>query len=66
MESLIEALQIFLKYENHESPTYCMHDELHVVGIDPEDVSEEDINELEELGFFVSDGGFVSYRYGNA
>lgn len=65
MEDLIKALQIFLKYDNPEYPTWCDHDELNVV-IDPNIVSKEDKKTLEDLGFFVdSEGGFKSFKFGN-
>lgn len=70
MKDLIKALQILLKYGNPDYPTHCEHDTLHICGIDPDDVSEEDKAELDELGFFVSDAsgesGFMSFRYGSA
>lgn len=70
MKTLIEALQIFLKYGNPAYPTHCEHDVLTIMGIDPEAVSAEDTKKLDELGFFVSDEWgepqFRSYRYGSA
>jgi hypothetical protein len=68
MEDLIKALQIFVKYGNSKWPTYCEHDELNVVDIEKDKVSDEDIKTLEELGFFWSDGDncFKSYRFGSA
>lgn len=70
MEDLIKALQIFLKYGNPYSPTHCEHDVMYISDIDPEDVSPEDIKELDDLGFFVADEGwgncFMSYRFGSA
>jgi hypothetical protein len=70
MEQLIEALQIFLKYGNPDYPTHCEHDTMYIVGIDPEQVSEEDKIKLDNLGFFTSkDNGeelFKSYRFGSA
>lgn len=67
MEGLIEALQIFLKYGNLKYPTHCEHDILYICGINPEDVSKEDIRKLEDLGFFVDcDDCFASYRYGSS
>ena len=70
MLDLIEALRIFLKYGNPRNPTHCEHDVLTIIGIDPEQVSEDDKAELERLGFFVgSEYGelaFHSYRYGSA
>jgi hypothetical protein len=68
MKNLIKALQIFLKYGNHRNPTHCEHDELIIVGITKEQVSEEDIKALDALGFFWSDDTecFKSFRYGSA
>lgn len=63
MDELIEALQIFRKYGNPNYPTHCEHDTLYICGIDPEDVSVEDIKKLDELGFFVVDDGFQSFRF---
>ncbi len=70
METLIKALQIFLRYGNPEWPTCCEHDVLYV-DIDPSIVSLEDIEELDKLGFMVGDdheqwdGGFYSYKFGS-
>lgn len=64
MEELIKALQIFLKYGNPDNPTNCDHDELWV-DIDPKLVSKEDVKELDKLGFFKSEGGFSSFRFGS-
>ena len=70
MEDLIKALQIFLKYGNPQYPTYCEHDILTIMEIDPEKVSDEDKAELDDLGFFVGDEygepSFHSYKYGSA
>jgi hypothetical protein len=67
LSKLIEAMQIFLKYENPNYPTHCEHDVL-TVCISPSKVSDEDKAKLEELGFHVveSEGCFQSYRYGSA
>ena len=68
MEDLIKALQIFLKYGNPRNPFHCEHDYLYV-DIPFEKVSEEDVAELDKLGFFkdseYEDDGFGSYRYGS-
>ena len=66
MEDLIKALQIFLKYGNPDYPTYCNRDELWV-DIEPEKVSEEDLEMLKSLGFFPSEdeSGFYSFRFGS-
>jgi len=70
MKDLIKALQILLKYANDDRcPTHCEHDQLYIgAGIDElEKISEEDINELDDLGFFWSDEdeGFISFRFGS-
>jgi len=67
MTDLLEAIQIFLKYGNPSHPFHCEHDIL-TVDIDPDLVSEQDMNRLDDLGFFVStehDGMFSSYKYGS-
>jgi len=70
MKDLIEALTILLKYGNPSHPTHCEHDEMLICGIDPKDVSDEDKERLDKLGFFVSkeygDEQFKSFRYGSA
>ena len=68
MKNLIKALQIFLKYGNPDYPTHCEYNELWICGIDPADVSDEDIAILDDLGFFVEEDEecFKSYRYGSA
>lgn len=70
MKDLIEALQIFLKYSQTDYPTHCEHDVL-FVDCDPELVSIEDKERLEELGFHDGCGsgefehGFYSYKFGS-
>ena len=68
MNDLIKALQIFLTYNNSKYPTYCEHDTLYIMDIEPDDVSIEDKRELDNLGFFVSedDECFISSRFGSA
>lgn len=68
MEKLIQALQILLKYGNPNHPTHCEHDVLTICGINPIDVSPQDIMKLADLGFFINneDECFQSYRYGSA
>ena len=80
MKGLIEALQILLKYGNPKYPTHCSYDELRIVGIEPESISKEDVEKLEELGIFIALEGvydedddytpeeskIYSYRYGSA
>lgn len=68
MEDLIKALQIFIKYENSRWPTDCQHDQLSIMDITKEQVSEEDIKELDKLGFIWSDEleCFISFEFGSA
>jgi hypothetical protein len=80
MEDLIKALQILLKYGNPKYPTHCEHDCLYIIGIEPEQISDEDKKALDELGFIVRIEGDIdesdeeeieeseifSYRYGSA
>lgn len=68
VDDLIRALMILRKYGNPAYPTHCEHDALYVQ-IDPDVVSEEDLAELEALGFIPSEEysqSFVSFRYGSA
>ena len=70
MKDLIESLNILLKYANDSQwPTHCEHDILYIgCGIDDlEKISKEDIEKLDELGFFWDEesDGFASYRYGS-
>ncbi len=66
VRDLIEALIIFLKYDNKQSPTNCSHDCL-FVDIQPEWVSKEDKKRLDELGFFPDEEleGFNSFKFGS-
>ncbi len=72
MDDLIAALTILRKYGNPLHPTWCEHDVLHIVEIDPAKVSAEDIDALERLGFFVhtedkrTTPHFKSFRFGSA
>lgn len=70
MKDLIEALQIFLKYKNERWPTYCGHEVLYIMGVTKDEVSKEDQERLEHLGFFwgngLSEPCWQSFRYGNA
>ena len=67
MNDLIKALQIFLKYGDPAYPTDCRHDEMSIAEITKEQVSDEDVEALEELGFFWSDGEecFMSFKFGS-
>lgn len=66
MDDLLEALTILRKYGNPAFPTHCEHDVLYVV-VPADNVSTEDLQHLEELGFTVNedDEGFVSYKFGS-
>lgn len=66
MDELIEALKIFRKYTDAKYPCWCEHDEFHVC-VDPEEVSDEDKNKLEELGFDINEDteDFYSFRFGS-
>lgn len=64
MKELIEALTIFMKYDDGRV-THCEHDELFIC-IDPSEVSEEDLKRLEELSFTPNSvDGFSSFRFGS-
>ena len=67
MEQLIKALTILSKYTKNSYPTCCEHDILYV-HVDPNDVSKEDIDTLEELGFsadFEDLHNFYSFKFGS-
>ena len=70
MEDLIKALQVLLKYGNPDNPTHCEHDIMIICGIDPAAVSEADKQELDRLGFHITEEygieQFASYKYGSA
>ena len=53
MKDLIEGLQILLKYSASESPAQCRHNRLSVHGVRPTDVSDDDRQRLDDLGFSV-------------
>ena len=40
------VLKILLKYGNPKYPTQCSHDELNIVGVEPEKISKEDVKKL--------------------
>ena len=70
MKDLIEALQILSKYmkEDNKYPTHCEHDILHVCDVDVDQVTEEDMEKLKVLGFFIYrdfDNTFGYYRFGS-
>lgn len=68
MNKLIQALQIFLKYKDLDYPTICEHDVLLIVGLEQDEVSEEDTEKLDELGFnwMYEYDCFGSHTYGSA
>lgn len=71
MKDLIEALTILMKYDNGSKwPTHCEHDIMYITSVNPEDVSKEDKERLEELGFLEGDDSgeniFQSFRYGSS
>lgn len=68
MDELIQALEIFKKYKNLQWPTHCEHDVMLVVGIQKDEISEEDTKELERLGFIwlYEYECFGSFRFGSA
>ena len=67
MEDFIKALNIFMEYRKPKFPFHCEHDILYIWDIDPSEVSDSDIKELEELGFDIDDDseGFISHKYGS-
>ena len=70
MENLIKALTIMLQYGNPEYATHCIHDNLLInCEINPDIVSPHDLDQLEKLGFSVTEEfgekQFCSYKYGS-
>ncbi len=68
MDRLIQALNIFLKYNNTKWPTHCEHDVLMIAGISKDEISDEDAEKLSKLDFSWSDeyDSWVSYHFGSA
>ncbi len=74
MNDLIEALKIFKKYiEDENSYEFknqfnCEHDILLVTAVNVEDVSENDVERLDELGCFKSEeyDSFASFKFGSS
>ena len=64
---LSRAIVLLAKHKTDDvSCFHCEHDELFVMS-DPDAYTPEELDELDELGFFPNDvGGFSSYRYGSA
>ena len=69
MEDLIKALRIFEKYcddYHHKFPFCCDKDIIVFNGAGKNDVSPEDLIELQKLGLDpYEDFGFCSFRYGS-
>jgi len=68
MDDLITALLIFRTYTNDPNPTHCEHDVMYVL-VNPEDVTDEDLEKLATLSFRPDDEwgeSFISYRFGSA
>jgi len=68
MEKLIKALKIFLKYKNESRPTHCEHDIMMIAGIEKDEISKEDKDTLNDLGFSWNReyDCYTSYKYGSA
>jgi len=68
MDELIEALQIFKKYKNEKYPTHCEHDVLWIMGVGQDEMSKEDTDKVNELGFIWSESydSWISFRFGSA
>jgi len=68
LSDLIKALQIFLKYRDVDCPTHCEHDVMVISSFTKDEISEEDRVALDKLGFHfsVTDGHWISYKYGKA
>ncbi len=74
MNDLVEALNIFKKYIKDEDsfefkrPFHCEHDILIVTAVKMDDVSEEDAEKLDDLGFFKSEEFecFASFKFGSS
>lgn len=68
MDDLIEALQIFRKYDNPACPTHCEHDEMTICVAAGAVTDPADRARLDALGFFP-DAGFdcwKSFKFGSA
>jgi len=69
MKDLIEVLTILLKYGDKSYPTHCEHDIMYLsCAVHPDEVSQEDKDRLNDLGFFVNEefDCFSSFKYGSA
>lgn len=68
MDELIEALNIFKKYRNEKWPTHCEHDVLMIMAVGEKEMSLEDTEQVEKLGFHWSGeyDCWASYKFGRA
>jgi hypothetical protein len=68
MHDLIQALIIFSKYSDTKWPTHCEHDVLYIMGIGREQVTDEDHERLEILGFNwnANEDCYQSFRFGSS
>lgn len=64
---LLEALELLSQHPTEGHPFNCEHDILYV-GADPDAFTPEEIQRLDDLGFFVDTDieCFASFRYGSA
>ncbi len=68
MEDLIKALQIFATYTQTRHPTHCEHDVLYIMDVSRGEMSTEDIQAVEKLGFLWDEieECWMSFRFGSA
>ena len=74
MDDLIKALEIFKKYVTDKEsyqfnyPFHCEHDVLIITAVEVDDVSGEDAEKLDSLGFHISEEheAFASYKFGSS
>lgn len=69
MDDLISALKVFARYQEPTRwPTNCSHDQLAIVGVARDQMSDEDIAIVEALAFVWDEDEecWVSFRFGSA
>ncbi len=69
MEDLISALKVFAQYQKPtRRPTNCSHDQLAIVGVTRDQMSDEDIATVETLNFIWDEAEeyWFSFRFGSA
>lgn len=65
-DDLKKAIELFSQHPGSKiSPFHCEHDELWVM-CDPTEFTEEELEDLKELGFIVSEDSFMSHRFGSS